>query len=286
MPEDDIGPAVRRRQLARQLKDFRIAAGFATLEAAAQRTGFSRASISRIEAAKQAILPRTVRTLCQAYGIGAPMLDHMMRLAEESDDRGWLLEYSDTVPNWFERYVGEEADATEIWEYESEFVPGLLQTAAYCRAVSAISGPNVTEDQLQRSVALRQARQTRLNDKRPPKLVTIINESVLRRAVGGPDVMREQLEHLLDLAKRPNIAIQALPFEAGGHPAMTGSFIMLHFPPGTGVATIFVEVPDGALYPDRPVDFDHYTWMIGRLRELALSPDDTIALVSTLVRGE
>lgn len=101
------------------------------MEVAAERSGLSRATISRIESAKQTILPRTVRLLCQTYGVGVPLIDHLTKLAAESDDRGWHLAYSDTVPNWFERFVGEEAEATEISTYEAEFVPGLLQTADY-----------------------------------------------------------------------------------------------------------------------------------------------------------
>lgn len=283
MPEDEVGPAVRRRQLGRQLRDFRLAAGYRKIQEAADATGLSRASISRIESAKQAILPRTVRLLCQAYGIGAPMLDHMLRLAEESDDRGWLVEYSATVPNWFERYLGEEADARRIWTYEAEFVPGLFQTADYCRAVSATSGPDVSEDNLRNLIALRQARQKRLSAKNPPVVTAVINEAVLHRVVGGPEVMRAQLTHLADMATRPNITIQVLPFTAGAHPAMTGSFSMLHFPPGTGEPTVFVEVDSGALYPDRRLDFERYEWIFHRLNELALSPDETSNRISRLI---
>jgi hypothetical protein len=95
--------------------------------------------------------------------------------------------------------------------------------------------------------------------------------------------MRDQLQHLMKLAKRPNITMQVLPFHAGAHPAMTGSFIMLHFPANGGEPTIFVEVDSGALYPDRPSDFERYTWMFGRLRDLALSPRSSMTLVSRVI---
>jgi transcriptional regulator with XRE-family HTH domain len=277
------GPATRRRQLGRQLRDLRLAAGLKTMEAAAGRTGLSRATISRIESAKQTILPRTVRLLCQTYGIGAPLLDHLVRLAEESEDRGWLVAYSDTMPNWFERFVGEEAEASDIWTYEAEFVPGLLQTADYCRAVSAANTPDLTEDDLERLVEFRQARQQLLDRDNPPSMQVVVNEAVLRRQVGGTRVQREQLRHLVEMSKRPNITVQVLPFTAGAHPAMTSSFTMLHFPAEDGEPTILVEVDSGALYPDRPLDFDRYTWVFGRLRELAFSPRKSITLVSRLV---
>lgn len=277
------GPATRRRQLGRQLRELRLAAGLRSIAAAAERSGLSTATISRIENAKQTILPRTVRLLCHSYGIGAPVLDHLLRLAEESEDRGWLVAYSDTTPNWFERYLGEEAEASEIWGYEAEFVPGLLQTAAYCRAVTAASSPHTAEGEVARQVELRTARQDLLDRDTPPALHVVLNEAVLRRRVGGIKVMREQLRHLADMAKRPNVTVQVLPFTAGAHPAMIGSFAMLHFPSDSGEPTIFVEVDSGALYPDRPADFERYTWMFGRLRDLALSSARSATLLSKVV---
>lgn len=277
------GPATRRRQLGRQLRDLRLAAGLRTMEAAATRSGLSRATISRIESAKQTILPRTVRLLCQTYGVGAPMIDHLAKLAAESEDRGWLLAYSDTTPNWFERYLGEEAEASEIWEYGAEFIPGLLQTPDYCRAVRAANSPDLTEDDIERSVDFRLARQELLARDEPPRLHVVVNEAVLRRHVGGAAVMREQLRHLGEMATRPNITVQVLPFSAGAHPAMTGSFIVLNFSSESGEPTIFVEVDSGALYPDRPFDFERYNWMFGQLRDLALSSAKSMAFVSTLV---
>jgi transcriptional regulator with XRE-family HTH domain len=277
------GPAVRRRQLGRQLRDMRIAAGLATMEAAAQQTGLSRATISRIESAKQTILPRTVRLLCHAYGIGSPIRDYLLRLAEESDDRGWLVAYSDTVPDWFNRYAGEESDASEIWAYQAEFVPGLLQTDGYCRAVTEASGPERAEEDLDRLVEFRQERQERVTGPGAPKLLAVVNEGALRRVVGSPAIMSAQLEHLVTLAGRRNVTLQVLPFSAGAHPAMTNSFTMLHFPPEVGVATIYVEVDGGALYPDRPADFERYSWVFGRLRELALSPRKSADLLRRVV---
>lgn len=274
------GPATRRRQLGRQLRDLRLAAGIRTMESAATKTGLSRATISRIESAKQTILPRTVRLLCQTYGIGAPLIDHLAKLAAESEDRGWLLAYSDTTPNWFERYLGEEAEASEIWNYQAEFMPGLLQTADYCRAVSAVNSPDVSEDEVDRRVELRLARQEILARDKSPHLQVVVNEAVVRRQVGGPAVMREQLRHIEKMAKRPSVTVRVLPFSAGAHPAMTGSFTMLRFPTEGGEPTIFVEVDSGALYPDRPSDLERYTWMFDQLRDLALSPAKSMALVS------
>lgn len=283
MPEDELGPAIRRRQLGRQLRELRREAGYSTIEAAAKRSGLSRASISRIESAKQTILPRTVLTLCHAYGVGQPLLDHLLSLAEKSDDRGWLVQYSQSVPDWFARYVGEEADAAEIWVYAVECVPGLLQTDDYIRAIMAAAQPSVTEAELARSVAFRRARQGRLSGDSPPRLIAVINEAALRRPVGGEGVMREQLQRLVELAEQPNITVQVLPFTAGAHPAMINPFNVLLFAADAGDPTIYVEVMGGALYPDRPADVDRYTWAMGRLRELAISPGATLAMIRTLI---
>lgn len=277
------GPNVRRRQLGRQLRDLRNAAKL-TMEEAAEQSGLSRATISRIESAKQAILPRNVRLLCQVYDIGAPLLGHLVQRAEESDDSGWWVTYSDTVPDWFERFAGEEVEASEIWAYEAEFVPGLLQTADYCREITLASGPNITEEDQQRWVTFRQSRQERLDTADPVQLIAVLNEAVIRRVVGSADLMRAQLLRLLEFAERPNITLQVLPFSAGAHPAMTNSFTILRFPDDDCITTIFVEVDSGGIYPDRPPDLHRYTWVFQRLRELALSSTETTALISRVMR--
>jgi transcriptional regulator with XRE-family HTH domain len=279
---EEVGPAVRRRQLGGQLRELRKAAGFATMDAAAAATGLSRATISRVESAKQAILPKTVRLLCQLYGIDTPTLNHLLRLSEESEERGWQVEHADTMPHWFQRYAGEEADANRLSTYEAEFVPGLLQTPDYCRAVSEASDPALTEDELGRLVRFRLARQQHLGGGRTPELNVVVNEAVLYRQVGGPEIMRAQLKHLLAAAERPSVTVQVLPFDAGAHPAMVGSFMILQFPPEIGTPTIFVEVDGGGLYPDRPADFERYQWMFDQVRELSLSPDESVTLIRKL----
>jgi transcriptional regulator with XRE-family HTH domain len=272
---EEVGPALRRRQLSRQLHELRTAAGFATMEAAAAATGLSRATISRIESAKQVILPRTVRLLCQIYGVGSPILDGMLSLAETSAERGWWGEYPGVVPEWFERYIGEEADATGLAIYESECVPDLLRTDDYSRALA------MTPTDLDRAAAFRAVRQERLAARRGPKLHAVINEAVLYRQVGGPDVLAAQLRHLVTLAQRPNITVQVLPFSSGAHPAMTGAFTILSFPPSAGVATVFVGVDSNALYLDSVVDLAHYTTVFGQLKSAALDVDDSADLIAT-----
>jgi transcriptional regulator with XRE-family HTH domain len=276
----EIGPVVRRRQLAMRLKELRTAAGFGTMDAAAAATGLSRATISRIESAKQVILPRTVRLLCHAYGIGSATMAELLHLAAVAgEDRGWQLDHAGAVPDWFERYLGEEADATEIWTYAAETVPGLLQTDAYCRTVHAAAHPGADTDQ---HAALTAARGQRLVARHPPALHVVLNEAVLHRQVGGPDTTAGQLAQLLELAGQPAITLQVLPFAAGAHPAMSGGFTVLRFPPSTGVATVYTEVDSFGFYRDRPADIDRHTWLFTALREAALPAEESRALLANL----
>jgi transcriptional regulator with XRE-family HTH domain len=257
--------------LARQLKELRGAAGFGSMEAAAAATGLSRATISRIESAKQVILPRTVRVLCQVYRAEAA-LDTLLDLAEEAAAERMS---SAGAPSWFQRYLAEESDATGISTYQSELVPDLLRTDDYDRAVLAARGDDDPgrPDRLAR-------RQERLAGKHPPRLHVVLNEAVLLRQVGGPATIAAQLAHLLDAADRPNVTVQVLPFSAGAHPAMTGSFTMLVFPRGTDIATVYAEVDSHGVYRDRPADVERHTWIFQRLRRAALDPAASRALIA------
>ncbi|NRN67764.1 DNA-binding transcriptional repressor PuuR [Kibdelosporangium sp. 4NS15] len=206
----------------------------------------------------------------------------MVRLAEESEDRGWLVEYSAQVANWFTRYLGEETDANEIWTYQTLCVPGLLQTEAYTRAMIVGARPKVDPVGLRRELEIRRRRQERLVGDNPPKMIAMIDEAAVRRVVGGPDVMRRQLLHLVELAGRENVTVRVVPFAAGAHPAMITAFNLLHFPGELGDATIYVELYGGAVYPDGPDEMDRYTWMWRRLLSLALSPGHSAELLIRL----
>lgn len=270
----EVGPTVRRRQLARQLKELRGGAGFASMDAAAAATGLSRATISRIESAKQVILPRTVRLLCQTYRADAGTLDALLGLAEDTaDERTWYA----GAPSWFRRYLVEESDATGISTYQAELVPDLLRTDDYDQAVRSASQPTDDDPDRPRQLA---ERRRRLTGKHPPKLHAILNEAVLHRQVGGPATIAAQLAHLVDVADRPNVTVQVLPFSSGAHPAMTGSFTMLLFPRGTDVTTVYAEVDSMGVYRDRPADVERHTWIFTRLRRAALNPAASRALIA------
>lgn len=281
---DEYGPMVRRKLLGRQLRELRDRAKVSQ-EAAAKYAGLKAPSISRMENGKQAILPRTVRLLCQCYGVGAPEMDMLIRQAEESNDRAWYSMYSDTVPQWVESFLGLEAEATEVWAYESELVPGLLQIPDYVRAVRTawLAESEPDDAQLQRSAELRSARQRRLDAAHPPRLHAVLNEAVVLRPVGGPAIMAAQLQHLLAMSEREHITVQVLPFAVGAHVGMNGAFTMLRFPEELEMNAVLLEHDHGATSAERPADLDRYSRMFERLANTALSPDQTRERLATLV---
>jgi hypothetical protein len=240
-------------------------------------------TISKIENGRQAILPRNVKLILQACGVGAPTMDTLIRLAEESDDVGWWMAFSDTIPDWFATYVDLESDADQIWIYTSELIDGLLQTPEYTEAVTRAAYPDITDEELRRSVELRTARQTQLDGENPAELHVVMSEAVLRWAVGGEHTMTNQLRHLVAMARRPNIHLQVLPFAVGAHPGMKCPFTLLQFPEGfDDMDCVYLENENGELWQERPGDIARYTDVFNQLRSMALSPKETITFLDSL----
>jgi len=282
MAEDDElvpGSLVRRWRLGKQLRELREQAD-KTMDEAAAYIGVKRPTVSRIENGRHAILPKNVKFLCQLYEIGPPLVDMLIRQAEESSERGWWLSYSDTMPDWFETYVGFEADAREIWSYESELVPGLLQIPAYVRGMRAAQGA-LTEAEIAKSVDFRLARQSRLAG-RPPCLRVVLNEAVLHRPVGSRADMAKQLLHLAEIGREPWATIQVLPFDIGAHRGMIGPFSLLTLPDETDPTFVYLEQLAGAVYLERPADIAQYRTTFEYLSSVALSIDASRKLLVTL----
>lgn len=275
------GPTIRRRQLGKELRRLRERAGTST-GAAADWLDVATSTVSKVENGRQAPRVAHVRLLLQLYGVESPESDALLRLAREANQRGWWASYGDTVPDWFRNYVGLEADAERIATYDPELIHGLLQTSDYTRAVTLASRPDLTQEGIDRAAEVRHARQDRLTDENPPHVHAILGEGVLRRVVGGRAVMVTQLKRLTELADRPNITVQVLPFEAGAHPAMVSPFHVLTFPEDTPPA-VYLENDRGAVYLERPADIERYTWMHRQLAEQSLSPERSAELAATLV---
>lgn len=284
---DDLTPGspIRRWRLGKRLRELRLAAGI-TREDAAEYLGVKPPTISRLELGKNAILVKNVKFLCQLYDVGAPELDTLIRQAQESNERGWWLAFSETMPNWFETYVGFEADAREIWTYESELVPGILQTPGYVRALRSTYGP-VSAEAAERAVEFRLARQRRLEG-RAPVMRVILNEAVLLREAGaGDDGMAQQIRHLLEMSERSFLDLRVLPFAAGLHRSMKGPFSLLTLPDeddlNSGPHFVYVEHVEGAVYLERLSDLARYTDTFESLVQMALSPEETRGYLVSLM---
>jgi len=275
----ELGRTVLLRQLGKELRKLREAVKKTTVEAG-EYAGLRGGTISKIENGKQTIRPANVRLLCQFYGVSLERTAELMARAEEANKPSRLDSYTDLMPNWFARYVGLEEDASEIAEYESEVVPGLLQTADYIRALRKAVNPDVTEADLQWSVDFRQARQERLYGPNPPRLRFVINEAALHRWIDGQQVRRAQLTHLAQVALRPHIELQVLPFEAGAHPAMTAPFLMLRFADAEDLDLIYLEHDLGGTYLEKEHQVARYTAIFNQLTKLALTVDETAGLLA------
>jgi transcriptional regulator with XRE-family HTH domain len=277
---DDLAPGslVRRWRLGKQLRELREAAGKSQDDAAAY-LGLRRPTISRIENGRHAILPRNVRFLCQLYEIGSPLVDTLVRQAEESNERGWWHAHSDTMPDWFATWVGFEADAKEIRAYEPELVPGLLQVPDYVRAMFAAYGAR--QDEIEKNVEFRMARQRRFAE-RPPTYRVVLNEAVVRRPVGD---MAAQIRRLIELADWETVTLQVLPFATGPHVGMNGPFSLLTLPDETSPNFVYLEHDNGAIYLERPADLTHFTSKFEDLSAQALSRSDTKEMLVSLVSG-
>ncbi|BCB85596.1 transcriptional regulator [Phytohabitans suffuscus] len=252
------------------------------LEQAARQLDMSKSNLSRIENAQIGIKPRDVRAALALYQVTGTDAEALIDIARGAQQRGWWQNYSDVLPVWFEFYVGLEAEASAVWTYEAETVPGLMQTEDYARAVYRLTAG---EDDLDRKVAARIRRQEVLHRENPVELSAVLNEAVLLRSVGGPEVMSRQLDHLADLSELPNVTIQVLPFSVGGHPAMTTPYVIISFPDAADEPVVYLEnLTNGQALEEQ----DHvlgYTLVHERLRKMALAPDESTAWIRKASRN-
>lgn len=269
-------PTVRRRQLGIELRRLRERADL-TLEEVGLRLEWSRSKVSRIESGRVGIRVRDVQDLCEILGASPEKAAELAGLVRNSKQRSWWQGYSDLIPEPFSTYVALEEAAGRVQTYEAELVDGLLQTERYARAVFGARVPALTSGDIDRWVQLRMARQGRLHANDDPLAVwAIVNESALRRVVGGADVMAEQLAHLAELSKLPNVDIQILSFTAGAHPAMNGPFTILSFSEATDLDVVYLETQAGSAFLEEPNELSRFTLRFDHLRARSLDlPEST-----------
>jgi transcriptional regulator with XRE-family HTH domain len=276
-------PTVRRRRLALELRRLREAARL-TCEEVADHLECSASKISRVETGRVSVSPRDVRDMLELYGVPVAQRERLVQLARDSRQKGWWHAFSDTMQPQFATYVGLESAASEIRIYEVSLIPELLQTEDYARAVIRSGMMSSPSDDIERQVQLRMARQPAITRDDPPKVWAVLDEAALRRQVGGPGLMRLQLEHLLAQAALPNVAVQVIPFGGGAHPAMGRPFIILVFPERVDTDVVYLEDLTSALYLEEVAEVDRYNVFFNHLRATALSFDDSSALITSVLK--
>ncbi|RDI61724.1 helix-turn-helix domain-containing protein [Nocardia pseudobrasiliensis] len=270
-----------RRQLGRRLRDLRNRARMTT-RVAAQRLEWSEAKIWRIETGQTSLRGLDVEAMCKIYGAPAELVAPLTALARETKARGWWTEYGDVIAEGFEVYIGLEEAAHRLSTYESELVPGLLQTEAYTRAILTAARPDMPAAEVDRRVAVRVARQALLSrDAEPVRLDAVIGESLLHREIGGREVTRGQLEHLLTVCDRPNIELRLVPHGSGYHDGLeSGRFVLLEFDSGTGdlpePPVVYVETFTGSAYYDKDAEIDRYRSAFASIKGVAIDARDAI----------
>jgi transcriptional regulator with XRE-family HTH domain len=259
------GPTVLRMVLGTQLRRLREASGISAHDAGyAIRATHSK--ISRMELGRVSFRERDVADLLTMYGVtDEEERAAFLSLTREASIPGWWHDSADILPGWFESFIGLEEAAAVIRSYQVQFVPGLLQTPQYARAVIKLGHEGVTEEELQRRVTLRVNRQKLLSRPESPHFWAVVDEAALRRPLGGSDVMRGQIDHLIEVAQQPNVTVQVVPFLAGGHAAAGGPFCILRFAEPDLPDVVYLEQLTSALYLDRREDVDGYQMVMERL---------------------
>ncbi|WP_030515773.1 helix-turn-helix transcriptional regulator [Nocardia sp. NRRL WC-3656] len=264
------GPTALRIAVGGQLRKLREAAGI-TREAAGEHIRGSHAKISRLELGRTGFKERDVRDLLTLYGVdNAEEREMFLDLVSRANQPGWWHSYNDLLPQWFETYLGLEHASKSIRTFEGQLVPGLLQTEEYTRSVVALGHENA---EAARRVELRKKRQEILDRPGAPTLWAVLDEAVLHRPIGGEQVLRAQLEHLVEVSMKPNVTIQVLPYAAGGHAAAGSSFTMLRFAEPELPDIVYLEQLTSALYLDRQQDLELYRQVMDRLSVQAEPPE-------------
>jgi transcriptional regulator with XRE-family HTH domain len=266
-----------------QLRRLRTDMGL-TREEAGEAIRASEWKIHRLENGQVGFKERDIIDLLRLYGVTDPTeVAEFVALAREANTPGWWQHYGDVLPPWFRTYVDLESAATLIRTYEGQFVPGLLQTDDYMRAVVHGAHLDESSEELGRRVRLRMARQTLLTREQPPRLWAVVDEAAMRRPVGGAEVMRGQLERLIEATKLPNVTLQVLPFGAGAHPAMQGSFSILRFPDRELPDVVYLEHLTNAVYLDKREEVERYLDVMELLCVQSEPPSRTVELLERLL---
>jgi len=279
-----VGATVLRMMLGTQLRRLREAAGV-TPDRAGYEIRASRSKISRMENGRVGFKLRDVTDLLTLYGVTDENVHGAMQsLAEHANADDWWSRYADILPDWFESYLGLEAAATLIRTFELQFVHGLFQTEDYARAVTTLGHRAAPAQEIDRRVSLRMKRQDLLSGTDPPRVWSVMDEAALRRPLGGRNVMRAQLNRLIEVSELPHVTVQVVPFSRGGHAGAGGSFTILRFGASDLPDVVYIEQLTGAVYLEKRTDVDNYLEIMNRLGAEALTPAGTARFLEEIRR--
>jgi transcriptional regulator with XRE-family HTH domain len=274
----DANPTVRQRQVGARLRQLRIALG-RTVEDVAGEMLCSATKISRLETGARPASLRDVRDLCRIYGVTEQETQALMSLARQAREPGWWTQYEDLN---LSPYIGFEQDATAITAFSMYWVPALLQTAEYARAVITGIARKIEPAVLERRIEVRLRRQQLLDREEPPRYRALLDEAVLHRQVGGANVMAGQLGRILELAQEEKVTVQVIPFEAGAHASADSNFELLEFSGTSLPSIVFVEGMYSNLYQERPAEVVRYREAIEYLRDEALTPRESLNRITNI----
>ncbi|MEU9058578.1 helix-turn-helix transcriptional regulator [Streptomyces sp. NPDC048430] len=279
----NVNPTVRRRRLGQELRRLREIKGM-TAEEVAERLLVSQSKISRLENGRRSISQRDVRDLCGVYEVeDHRVVDSLMQMAKDSRQQGWWHAFGD-IP--YSVYIGLETDAESLRVYEPQVVPGLLQTRGYAEALINGALPETPPSDIEKRVNVRARRQDRVNaPEHPLRLWAVIDESALRRLVGGKQVMIQQLEHLIEQSQLPHVTVQVLPFDMGAHPGINGQYAILEFPDAADSSVVYIEGVTSDLYLEKANDVQRYSVMYEHLRAQALNVDQTRQFIGDIAKS-
>ncbi|MFJ2719688.1 helix-turn-helix domain-containing protein [Streptomyces sp. NPDC087437] len=278
----NVNPTVRRRRLGQELRRLRELKGM-TAEEVAERLLVSQSKISRLENGRRSISQRDVRDLCGVYEVeDHRIVDSLMQMAKDSRQQGWWHSFGD-IP--YSVYIGLETDAASLRIYDPQVVPGLLQTRQYAEALISGALPETAPVDIEKRVQVRMRRQERISAaENPLRLWTVLDEAALRRIVGSPAMMREQLEHLVEQSQLPHVTVQVIPFDMGAHPGLNGQYAILEFPDTADSSVVYIEGVTSDLYLEKANDVQKYSVMYEHLRAQALNVEQSRQFIANIAK--
>ncbi|MFC3572973.1 helix-turn-helix transcriptional regulator [Streptomyces yaanensis] len=278
----NVNPTVRRRRLGQELRRLREIKGM-TAEEVAERLLVSQSKISRLENGRRSISQRDVRDLCGVYEVeDQRVVESLMEMARDSRQQGWWHTFGD-IP--YSVYIGLETDAESLRVYEPQIITGLLQTRSYAEALIQGALPETSSTDIDKRVQVRLRRQERIDaENNPLRLWVVLDEAALRRVVGNNLVMREQLEHLVEMSQLPHVTVQVLPFEVGAHPGLNGQYAILEFSDAADSSVVYLEGVTSDLYLEKAHDVQKYAVMYEHLRAQALNVDQSRKFIADVAK--